>query len=121
MVLVVEDDPQASAALELTLRDWGAEVSCGDAAESLMERLGPRVREAQAIIADFDLGPKPDGVVAASRLRELAPRAQVLVLSGAFNTNAAHAAASAGYDFMAKPASADAITDWLVTAGVRGG
>ncbi|MBL8536017.1 MAG: response regulator [Hyphomonadaceae bacterium] len=112
-IVVIEDDNASAAALELTLRDWGADVVCGHLSDALLRTTSQRSGAISAIIADFDLGPRPNGVTVSRRLREIAPQAPVLVLSGAFNGGAAQAAAAAGFDFMNKPAPANAITAWL--------
>lgn len=112
-IVVIEDDTASAAALELTLRDWGADVVCGHLSDALLRSASQRQGAISAIIADFDLGPRPDGVAVSKRLHEVAPQTPVLVLSGAFNGKAAYAAAAAGFDFMNKPAPASAITAWL--------
>jgi ActR/RegA family two-component response regulator len=108
VVVIIEDDAASAAALELTVIDWGGDVVTRDMLAGH--------RAARAIIADFDLGPGPDGVSVSRQLKQIAPDARVLVLSGVFNGKAASAAAGAGFDFMAKPASAAAIMAWLDNA-----
>jgi FixJ family two-component response regulator len=113
IVAVIEDDPDAAEALALILRDWGAEVMSDISAAPLFNRLGARVSNLSCIIADYDLGPGPDGVAAAKSLAASAPEVRVLVLSGAFRGSGLAAARAAGFDFMAKPARPSEIIDWL--------
>lgn len=116
VVVIIEDDAASAAALELTVVDWGADVVSGESAQAVLTCAGGKTEQTRAIIADFDLGAGSDGVLASSQLRQIAPQARVLVLSGMFNSRAARAAAGAGFDFMAKPASAAAIMAWLDNA-----
>jgi DNA-binding response OmpR family regulator len=116
LILLVEDDPAAAEALQLVLRDWGAEVIHGQGAEDVFANAGPRAGGASMIITDFHLGPDANGVSLARRLREAAPRARVLVLSGSPSGDAQSAATSAGYAFMRKPAPPGDIIAWLEQA-----
>src|SRR5262249_53138101 len=110
LAAIIEDDPSAADALELVLRDWGAEVLIAAEPQQLLDRLGPRIAELEYVIADYDLGDGAGGVEAAQRLIAKAPQARVLVLSGAFRSGAP-AARAAGFSFMAKPARAGAIIE----------
>lgn len=112
LILIIEDDPASAGALSLILSDWGADVIAGASLAELMPKLESR-RAAAAIIADFCLGEGPNGVLAAQSLLQLLPSAPVLVLTSAFGNRAASDASDAGFDFMAKPARAEAIVAWL--------
>lgn len=116
LVLVIEDDAAAAESLLLILRDWGAEVVHGQDGPAVIAALGPRIAEVQWIITDFHLGHETDGVTLVKRLRDSAPDARVLVLSGSFSGLATADAAKAGFDVMHKPARARAIIDWLERA-----
>jgi DNA-binding NtrC family response regulator len=112
LVLLVEDDAAAAEALQLILRDWGAEVihgATGDAIAAANGRLG----DVGWIITDFHLGKGENGISLVKRLRKAAPEARVLVLSGSFSGRATADAAQAGFDVMQKPARAKAIIEWL--------
>jgi len=113
---VLEDDPDAAEALGLVLRDWGAEVAVDVGPARLVKNLGERAREIAWIIADFDLGEQPDGIAAAKALTVLSPKARVLVLSGTFTGSGEAVAKAAGFDFLSKPATPEAIIRWLETA-----
>jgi DNA-binding NtrC family response regulator len=113
LVLLLEDDSAAAEALQLLLRDWGADVVHGLDAEQLFAAAGARTSGASMIITDFHLGADVNGVSLARQLRKIAPGARVLVLSGSVSGEAQRAATDAGYAFMHKPAPPRAIIDWL--------
>ncbi len=113
LILLLEDDAASAEALELVLRDWGADVVHGLDADHVFAAAGSRARDASMIITDFELGPDIDGVTIAQQLRSCAPEARVLVLSGSLNGDAKRAATEAGYTFMQKPAPARSIIAWV--------
>jgi len=113
LVLLVEDDAAAAEALLLILRDWGAEVIHGPDGDALVENVGERLGEVRWIITDFHLGKGQNGIALVKRLRDAAPAARVLVLSGSFTGRATADAAEAGFDVMQKPARAKSIIEWL--------
>jgi DNA-binding NtrC family response regulator len=113
LILLLEDDAAAAEALQLVLRDWGADVVHGLDAAQVFAAAGARASGASMIITDFHLGANVTGVTLAQQLRETAPGARVLVLSGSVSGEAQRAAADAGYAFLRKPAPPRAIIDWL--------
>lgn len=116
LVLLVEDDAAAAEALLLILRDWGAEVIHGADGAGLEAAASERLGEVRWIITDFHLGKGEDGVALIKRLRNAAPEARVLVLSGSFTGRATADAAEAGFEVMQKPARARSIIEWLERA-----
>jgi ActR/RegA family two-component response regulator len=116
LALVIEDDANAAESLLLILRDWGAEVVHGLNGDTVLAAVGTRLGEVRWIITDFHLGSGSDGVTVVKRLRDSAPDARVLVLSGSFSGSATADAAKAGFEVMHKPARAKAIIDWLERA-----
>ena len=114
LIFLLEDDRAAADALELVLRDWGAEVVHGVNVGDVLAACGRR--DASMIITDFHLSDKTNGVSIARELRYHAPQARVLVLSGSTSGEAQRAANDAGYAFMRKPASPKDIIDWLERA-----
>lgn len=112
-ILVLEDDPVSAEALILVLEDWGAEVAHAAHADHVAAALGARSGELHSIIADYDLGAGPNGVMVATGLLTNARQARVLVLSGTLRARSDVAARRAGFDMMPKPARADAIVAWL--------
>ena len=113
LILLLEDDAASAEALQLMLRDWGADVIHGLNADEVSAAAGERASQADIIIADFHLGAGRDGVTMASQLRQSALGARVLVLSGSTNDDAQCAAARASYTFMRKPALPRDIIAWL--------
>ena len=112
LILLLEDDTASAEAMQIILRDWGADVVHGADAENVASTAGSRASSARIIITDFHL-PISDGVAAAKQLRERAPNAHVLVLSGSLSNDARRAAKGAGYAFMSKPAPTRDIIAWL--------
>ncbi|MCX7358348.1 MAG: response regulator [Alphaproteobacteria bacterium] len=112
LILLLEDDSASAEAMQLVLRDWGADVVYGADAEDVTSAAGSRAEQAHMIITDFHLT-ETDGVSAAKKLRKRAPDARVLVLSGSLSNDAKHAAKGAGYAFMQKPAPPRELIAWL--------
>lgn len=112
LILLLEDDCASAEAMQLVLRDWGADVVHGADADDVVSAAGARAANAAMIITDFHL-PVANGVSAAQQLRQRAPQARVLVLSGSLSNDAKHAAKGAGYAFMRKPAPPRDIIAWL--------
>lgn len=78
-LLVVEDDRDSRAALELLLEDWGFEVVTAASGEAAIA-LGPRAAASLAVL-DVEL-PGCDGFAVRAALRALDPALPVLFLSG---------------------------------------
>ena len=112
LILLLEDDSASAEAMQIVLRDWGAEVVYGIDADDVMSSAGESASRATIIITDFHLN-ATDGVSAAKQLRKRAPQAQVLVLSGSLHNDAKRAAKGAGYTFMQKPAPPRDLIAWL--------
>ncbi len=112
LILLLEDDNASAEAMQIVLRDWGADVVHGADIDDVSSAAGNRASQANIIITDFHL-PVADGVSAAERLCKDAPNAQVLVLSGSLSNDAKKAAKRAGYTFMSKPAPPREIIAWL--------
>lgn len=119
LAIVIEDDAEAADALSLLLADFGARAVVGLEGEDILDALGAHTKAVRWIIADYDLGPGPTGIVRADKLRRMLPQARVLVLTGAISDRPDRDARDAGYDIMRKPASPDAIVGWLEAGGGR--
>jgi DNA-binding NtrC family response regulator len=113
LIFLLEDDRAAADALQLVLRDWGADVVHGVNVGEVLSAGGPRAHDASMIITDFHLSDETNGVSLARELRGHAPHARVLVLSGSTSGEAQRAADDAGYAFMRKPAAPKDIIAWL--------
>lgn len=116
LILLIEDEAAAAEALLLILRDWGAEVIHSRDGASFSASARACIPEVRWIITDFYLGVGEDGIARVQRLRDAAPHARVLVLSGSFGGRGAVQAAEAGFDVMQKPARAKSIIEWLERA-----
>lgn len=112
LILLLEDDSASAEAMQIVLRDWGADVVHGADADDVASTAGSNTSRATIIITDFHLA-DTDGVSAAKQLRKRAPGAQVLVLSGSLDSDAKRAAKGAGYTFMQKPAPPRDLIAWL--------
>ncbi|MCL4714634.1 MAG: response regulator [Hyphomonadaceae bacterium] len=99
--------------MTMILRDWGANVAHAQGSDGLSGLSAKQLSELSFIITDYNLGNGVDGITLALGLRAQAPSARVLVLSGSFHAPASQAAASAGFEFLRKPARAELILAWL--------
>lgn len=132
-VMVVGDEPLVVEGLRQFLSRWGyAVATAADAAEALhqVEGAPPHV-----ILLDLEL-PGMNGLQILQRLREIAPEAQVLVLTASLNEAAESLARSMGaVDYLVKPqdlqilkrrleaamASLGAKRGWTPSGGERAG
>ena len=112
LAVVIDDDPAAAEALELTLRDWGADVIAARSVRAVLAEIAEVAPTISWVITDFDLGAE-NGVEGARAVLAEAPQARVLVLSGNLDGGAGRAAAEAGFDALEKPAAVSAIAAWL--------
>lgn len=115
-VAILEDDLASADALAFILRDWGADPVHGLTCDELVGKLGGECAEVRYVIADFNIGPHPNGVEAARAFLKHAPAARVLILTGTFHRRGEVAALSAGFDLMFKPSRAEDIIAWLERA-----
>lgn len=113
LILILEDDEASAEALGMILCDWGAETAHAANADAVSGVIGGRLSEIRFVIADYNLGSGFDGVTIGRRLKQLAPQARILVLSGSFHGVALDAAVNAGFDVIQKPARADTLIAWL--------
>ena len=100
-VLVVDDDVAVRSSLRLALEDAGHEVAeAGDGEEALALLAG---RPADVVLLDINL-PGLGGLDALPRVRETAPAAAVIMVTGeATLANAMRAGQRGAYDFIEKP------------------
>ena len=117
VIIVLEDDPGARAALCLLLSDWDFRPVDGECAADAIAKLGAQASAVAAIITDFDLGGGMNGVEEATALRAAGIAAPVLVVSGSLRGRAGDLARQAGFGFLAKPVLPQDIQNWLSTAG----
>ena len=103
VVLIIEDEATLAKNMGAYLGRYGYEVFTADTAEgglAELERCRPDL-----VLLDFHL-PGMDGMAALSRLRELLPSVQVIMITGHGTVELAVDAMKAGaYDFLTKPVS----------------
>lgn len=113
-VLLLEDDTSLAEALKLVLEARGLEVRIAPTAEDGLEALRPA--PPSTVVADLGL-PDGGGAALVRTLREAAPDARLLVLTGEDSDRVRRACREAGADaFLAKPVSGDDLA-----AAIRGG
>lgn len=114
-VLLVEDDPELRSAYRLVLGGRGLSVETAATAEEAVASL--RERAADVVVADLGL-PDLSGPGLLRELRDAAPDALLLVLTGEASEGARHASEAAGADaFLVKPVSGAELADRLTDDG----
>lgn len=113
-VLLVEDDPDLRGALGLVLRARGLSVEEAADAASALDRLSDADAPFDAVVTDLGL-PDLEGAALLVRLREAAPGARLVVLTGRSGADLRRTCLRAGADeVLAKPVSGDRLADALV-------
>ena len=117
-VLVLDDDQRVLTLLRTYFGGLGWEVeTCADAATAL--RLADSETPFDAVICDLHFTPahRAEGLEIVARARERRPRAAVLLLTAAPDTDSARAALSRGADeVIAKPAPLASLRDAALRA-----
>jgi signal transduction histidine kinase/ActR/RegA family two-component response regulator len=109
LVAIVDDDPDAIAALRALLATRGADVAGGTSVESLLEDLGTRGRYPDLVVADLRLAHGTLGPEAIARLRdELGLAIPALLVSGDTSAEAQAIARRERLVLLGKPV--DAVT-----------
>jgi two-component system, sensor histidine kinase len=98
-VLLLEDDPMVSNAMNAVLTSWGAEVKYAISYSKL--NLGPWVPE--LIICDYRLPGGMDGLATLDVLRGQFPRVPCLLQTGEISPDIPLRAQSSGYGVLVKP------------------
>lgn len=112
LILILEDDPGAAAALAMVLDDWGYETLGGTAPQDLDPALVGREREVRAIITDYHLN-GCTGPQAIAGLRARGIEGEVLMMTGTLRGKARLEAKSAGHAILDKPVAVDDLFSWL--------
>jgi two-component system, sensor histidine kinase len=111
--IVLEDDPNARAALVILLEDWGWTPVVAITADAVLQLVGSALGAVRAVVTDYNLGDGINGVDEVKRLQAAGLDADVLVMSGSMRGRAQEAAKQAGHDYLAKPVKPAALQAWL--------
>lgn len=116
-VLLVDDEPAFLAVVGKRLDKRGFEVgfaSCGEEALSRVADAAPDV-----VVLDMRM-PGMDGLAALARIRRAAPGAQVIILTGHADLDAALEGMRAGaFDYLVKPADIEELANKIQDAYQR--
>lgn len=115
LILVLEDDAAAAAALMTLLDDWGYDAARSAGLSGLDDALGGRAAQVRAVISDYHLadGAAPEAVAG---LRARGVDVPVLMMTGTLRGRARADARAGHHDFLEKPAAAGDILAWLKRA-----
>lgn len=104
MIIVIEDDKIGGWALSMVLQDAGYETLLAAAGEEILERVEATGAEPAAIISDFFLEGRMNGVESARRLaRKKGDKIPTIITSHHHNDEARRLARAEGYHFCPKP------------------
>lgn len=119
--LIIDDHPLFSAGLRLLLgaTEGLGEIDCADSGFEAMQRAAAVAYD--LVLLDWHLGREPSGVPLMLQLREVLPRARVVVVSGESHPDLVRSAIDAGAaGFVPKASSPEAMMQALATVA-RGG
>jgi two-component system nitrate/nitrite response regulator NarL len=119
--LIIDDHPLFSAGLRLLLgaTEGLGEIDCADSGFEAMQRAAAVAYD--LVLLDWHLGREPSGVTLMLQLREVLPRARVVVVSGESHPDLVRSAIDAGAaGFVPKASSPEAMMQALATVA-RGG
>ena len=119
--LIVDDHQLFGAGLQLLLRatDGLGEVDCAASGAQALQRAS--VQDYELVMLDWHLGREPSGEALIARLRELLPRARVVVVSGEVQPDLVRRAIDAGaVGFVPKESSPEAMIRALSVVAAGG-
>ena len=115
-MVLIEDDNRVATALSLLIEDWGYECIAVRTPEAAAERLGPRLKDAIALVVDLSRNDSFTG----RRRAEAINAALGSTLPRIVTTNEPGLARAHGYtDVLAKPYEPEALRDWLQAQAAR--
>jgi CheY-like chemotaxis protein len=110
LIVLIEDDSRLAPALAMLIGDWGYECIAARSPAAAAARLGHRVAEVRAVVADFSRDDAYTGRRSAAAI-EAALGARVPVIVA---TNEPVLARSHGFaDVLDKPCDPEALQQWL--------
>ena len=112
--LIVEDDPQVSAAWRDLMQAWGVQAVCAEGAQSALAALdGGFIPD--AILCDQRLRSGESGVDVLRMLLERCPRASGAMVSGEYDSPELRQAEAQGYLVLSKPVDTGTLHTLLAT------
>jgi DNA-binding NtrC family response regulator len=119
LILILEDDNSLAIALEVLLADWGFRPFLAASPAAAARALGMRMRDVDAIIADYHLDDGFTGIKGAKELSRAVGREVPTIVTTAHAMMAEHANA---YPVLAKPFDPQILRRWLIdhVGGVEG-
>jgi DNA-binding NtrC family response regulator len=116
-VLVLDDEPIVGKSLKLALSKTGCEVEAYDNPAAAFRRLDEK--EFHVVISDIVMG-EIDGLQVLERVRQLFPRAKVIMITGYAMMSMARSAMEKGaFDFIAKPFTPDHLRSVVARAAAE--
>ena len=115
--LVVDDDADVLDGMRRTLEGWGCTVRTARSAHEATERLAGDAFVPDVLLCDYRLGPGPNGVALAGRLRARS-RADlpVVVVTGDSSRERLAEIAASGYALLHKPVAPAALREAIASA-----
>ncbi|WP_461210778.1 response regulator [Desulfocurvus sp. DL9XJH121] len=107
-VLLVDDERAFLAVMSKRLDKRGFEVACAESGEAALDRVADAIPD--VVVLDMRM-PGMDGLAALCAIRRAAPGAEVIILTGHADMDAAMAGMRAGaFDYLVKPADIEELT-----------
>lgn len=111
LILILEDDKSLAIALEVLIGDWGFMPFLASSPAAAARALGMRMRDVDAIIADYHLDDGFTGIKGAKELSRAVGRDVPTIVTTAHAMMAEHANA---YPVLAKPFDPQILRRWLI-------
>jgi two-component system, sensor histidine kinase len=108
-ILVLEDDPMVTSALEAVFATWEMDVKHARCYEEI--RVGSWVP--QLILSDYRLPGSMDGLQCLDMLRQQFPRVACVLQTGEFSMEIPRAVHAKGYELVAKPVSVEVLAQTI--------
>lgn len=113
-VIVIEDDNEVRDALQLLLTSWGCQLILFPNGEELIKQLEKTLISADAIISDFQLPGKYNGLELVLKIRRMAKRyISALIITGNLKTDLDESVRKEGLLVLQKPVSPSKLRAFL--------
>ena len=114
LVVLIEDAPDVIEAMRTVLDDWGCELIADVDADSAIAQLRARGRAPDAIVADWRLGGRENGLQAVERLHGQFGAVHAAIVTGEIDPTAIAVPAHMAVAVMRKPLRSSDLRDWLL-------